>query len=38
MKKGKLRKEKYKIYVSSIKGTSGSELEMNPVFKDSKLN
>lgn len=38
MKKGKLRKEKYKIYGSSIKGTPGSEMELSPVFKDSKLN
>jgi hypothetical protein len=28
----KLRKEKYKIYGSSIKGVPGSEMEQNPVF------
>jgi hypothetical protein len=33
-----LRKEKYRIYGSSIKGTPGSEMELNPVFKDIKLN
>ena len=34
----KLRKEKYKIYGSSIKEAPGSEMELNPVFKDIKLN
>jgi hypothetical protein len=28
----KLRKEKYKIYGWSIKGASGSERELNPMF------
>ena len=37
-KHSKLRKEKYKIYGSSIKGAPGSEMEMNPMFKDNKLN
>jgi hypothetical protein len=35
-KHSKLRKEK--ILVSSIKGAPGSEMELNPVFKDIKLN
>ena len=35
-KHSKLRKEKYKIYGSSIKGAAGSEMELNPVFKDIK--
>jgi hypothetical protein len=34
----KLRKENYKIYGSNIKGEPGSEMELNPVFKDSTLN
>lgn len=35
----KLRKEKNnKIYSLSVKGTPGSEMELNPVFKDIKLN
>jgi hypothetical protein len=34
----KLRKEKYKIYGLSIKGAPGSEMELNPVLKDIKLN
>jgi hypothetical protein len=33
----KPRKGKYKIYGSSIKGAPGSEMELNPVFKDSTL-
>jgi hypothetical protein len=33
-----LRKEKYKMYDSSIKGAPGSEMELYPVFKDSKVN
>jgi hypothetical protein len=37
-KHSKLRKEKYKIYGLSIKGASGGEMELNPVFKDIKLN
>ena len=37
-KHSKLRKEKYKIYGLSIKGAPGSEMELNPVFKDIKLN
>ena len=28
----KLRKEKYKIYGSSIKGAPGGEMKLNPVF------
>jgi hypothetical protein len=28
----KLRKEKYKIYSSSIKGVPGSKMELNPIF------
>jgi hypothetical protein len=32
----KLRKEKYKMYGSSIKGTPGSEMGLNPVFNDIK--
>jgi len=36
-KHSKLRKEKYKMYGSSIKGPPGSEMELNPVFKDIKL-
>jgi hypothetical protein len=28
----KLRKEKYRIYGSNIKGIPGSEMELNPVF------
>ena len=31
-KHNKLRKAKYKIYGSSIKGIPGSEMEQNPVF------
>jgi hypothetical protein len=31
-KNSKLRKEKYKIYGSSIKEVPGSEIEQNPVF------
>ena len=31
-KHSKLRKEKYQIYGSSIKGIPGSEMEQNPVF------
>jgi hypothetical protein len=31
-KHSKLRKEKYKMYGSSIKGIPGSEMEQNPVF------
>jgi hypothetical protein len=30
----KLRKENYKIYGSSTKGALGSEMELNPVFKE----
>jgi hypothetical protein len=37
-KHSKLKKEKYKIYGSSIKGGPGSEMEVNSVFKDIKLN
>lgn len=37
-KHSKLRKEEYKIYGLSIKGAPGSEMELNPVFKDIKLN
>ena len=31
-KHSKLRKEKYKMYGSSIKGVPGSEIEQNPTF------
>jgi hypothetical protein len=37
-KHSKFRKENYKIYSSSIKEAEGSEMELNPVFKDIKLN
>jgi hypothetical protein len=37
-KHSKLRKKKYKIYSSIIKGVPGSEMELIPVFKDIKLN
>jgi len=37
MKRSKLKKEKYKIYGSRIKGTPGSEMEPNPVL-GIKLN
>jgi hypothetical protein len=33
-KYSKLRKEKYKIYGSSIKGAQGRKMEVNPVFKE----
>ena len=32
-KHSKLKKEKYKIYGSSIKGVPGNEMEQNPVFQ-----
>ena len=38
MKRSKLREKKYKIKGSNIKGALGSEMELNPVFKDIKLN
>jgi hypothetical protein len=34
----KLRKGKYKTYSLSIKGAPGSRMELNPGFKDIKLN
>jgi hypothetical protein len=34
----KLRKGKYKIYSLSTKGSPGREMELNPLFKDIKLN
>jgi len=37
-KHSKFRKEKYKIHGSSIKGAPGSEMDLNPVFKDITLN
>jgi hypothetical protein len=37
-KPSKLRKEKHKICGSSIKGALGSEIELNSVLKDIKLN
>lgn len=38
-KHSKLRKEKkYKIYGLSVKGTPRSEMELNPIFKNIKLN
>jgi hypothetical protein len=33
-KHSKLRKEKYKIFVLSINGVPGSEMEVSPVFKE----
>jgi hypothetical protein len=36
IRQSKLRKEKCKMYGSNIKGASGSEMELNPVFKDIK--
>jgi hypothetical protein len=30
----KIRKEKYKMYSSSIKGSAESIMELNPVFKE----
>ena len=33
MKMSKLKKEKYKVYGSSNKGTPGSEIKLNPMFK-----
>ena len=36
IKRSKLRKEKYKIYGSSIKWAAGSATELSPVFKDIK--
>jgi hypothetical protein len=33
----KPRKEKYKIYGSSIKGAPESEMKLNPVFSDIEL-
>jgi hypothetical protein len=38
IKHSKHRKEKYKMYGSKIKGTSGSGIEVNPVFKDVNCN
>jgi hypothetical protein len=35
-KHAKLRKEKYKMYDSSNKGTPGNEIELNLVFKEIK--
>ena len=37
-KHSKVRKGKYKIHGSSIKGVPGSEMELTPMFKDIKLN
>jgi hypothetical protein len=34
IKRSKLRKEKYKIYGSSIKGASRSRMELNPMFQE----
>jgi hypothetical protein len=34
----KLRKEKYKIYCLNTKGAPGSEMELNPMRKEIKLN
>jgi hypothetical protein len=36
MKRSKLRKEKYEIYGNN-KGTPGSKMELNPVFKEIKV-
>jgi hypothetical protein len=38
IKHSMLRKEKYKFYDSSKKEAPGSEMELNPVFKDIKWN
>ena len=38
MKWNKFRKEKCKMYGSRIKGESGSDMELNPMFKDIKWN
>jgi len=38
IKRSKLRKESYEVYGSSITGAPGSEIELNPVFKDIKWN
>ena len=37
-KHSKFWKEKYKLHDLNIKGAPGSEMELNPVFKDIKLN
>jgi hypothetical protein len=37
-KHSKMTREKYKIYGWSIKGAPGSEMGLNPVLKDIKLN
>jgi hypothetical protein len=37
-KHSKQRKEKCKIHGSNIKGAPGSEMELNLVFKEIKLN
>jgi hypothetical protein len=37
-KHSNLRIEQYKTYGSYIKSTSGSKMELNPVFKDVYLN
>jgi hypothetical protein len=34
IKRNKLRKEKYKMYGSSIKGAPGCGMKLNPVFKE----
>jgi hypothetical protein len=34
MKRSKLKKKKYKMYDSSIKGTPGSRKELNTMFKE----
>ena len=34
MKCSELKKKKYKMYSSSNKGAPGSEMELNPVFKE----
>jgi hypothetical protein len=36
-KHSKLRKGKYKVYGLSIKGAPGSEMELNPVFEEIKI-
>ena len=38
MKRSKLRKEKYRVYGSSIKRTAEREMELNPMFIDIKLS
>ena len=38
IEKEQAEKGKYKIYGWNIKGVLGSKMELNPTFKDVKLN